>query len=835
MKNRNEIERSRRGALRCIHRLALGTVAALPLWAAAPAALAGNNMTFEEKTKVRKAISLIESALKDSLEMTLTDIFNPMGQGGMQVGYEETGGGATTLKEALNQLRNMLDQDRLQSNDIGGRGSTSPRPGTDNDRIRINEDTLDLICNGTPVEMATNKIFLGATLMNEMVHVYQIFEGVDEKQCDAERDSDCASIKYLEEIVAALTDDMGDAHDSLDDIADDAEAVAGLKKCLEDMGVDTAEEIEDVVDAVKERLQDYKDRKADVFEDNIDNGTSWGMDYYGAGYTDPIKFPERDRDARDSTSLRSNDGLTSRDFFLSTPGALVVHSAVYLNKLNQTLLVTVSTSPIGELAAHIWLDQDGDGLPETPEAAIVPFKIPPSTKPRALSDVMIFVQFDPLLSQTLTSDNGLLFLDVPTGTLFALELDALGLPLLPPAPLFSAPPLDLLGGFHFLSFLRPVGPNQLLFVFSNTPNVSQFGHVNTFAVIFDTVLGNGFPQPPATLAQWTSPLNPIGPETLEGGAPTVTLNGNPGQPVTMFSIGRGSASLLGFGAAGPDGSTGPLPVSIQPNDLFVFSEGAGPDLIAFLPTLGQNIDCTMLDETFDNMPDRIHLSRDPARLHFMTNAGSAPTVDSFFDIAYEIALENPDPRGISAWEPTSRTILGEEIDTEIIALSLTGSGPPIFIQSAHDFDLDGAQDDAIQIKRDLGGGQFEVESFFDVDTPLFMIRETIPLPPAFEPNGVNYGDVSGDDIIDIEILPLDLVGLQPICLINNGAGFFTIGPCAAPPCPADFNGDGAVNAADLAQLLGAWGPGNGPEDLDMSGAVNAADLAQLLGAWGPCP
>ncbi len=54
-------------------------------------------------------------------------------------------------------------------------------------------------------------------------------------------------------------------------------------------------------------------------------------------------------------------------------------------------------------------------------------------------------------------------------------------------------------------------------------------------------------------------------------------------------------------------------------------------------------------------------------------------------------------------------------------------------------------------------------------------------------------------------------------------------------CIADFDGDGAVNAHDLAQVLGDWGPCPGcPADLNSDEVVNAADLAILLGAWGPC-
>ena len=51
--------------------------------------------------------------------------------------------------------------------------------------------------------------------------------------------------------------------------------------------------------------------------------------------------------------------------------------------------------------------------------------------------------------------------------------------------------------------------------------------------------------------------------------------------------------------------------------------------------------------------------------------------------------------------------------------------------------------------------------------------------------------------------------------------------------PADFNHDGVVDAADLAELLSSWGPCGGcPADLDGNGTVDAADLAELLSRWG---
>ncbi len=88
-------------------------------------------------------------------------------------------------------------------------------------------------------------------------------------------------------------------------------------------------------------------------------------------------------------------------------------------------------------------------------------------------------------------------------------------------------------------------------------------------------------------------------------------------------------------------------------------------------------------------------------------------------------------------------------------------------------------------------------------------------------------DVSpGDAVVSLGMfragIPAEVTGL-------------TVGPLlACPPTTPDLDGDGDVDAADLAQLLGSWGPCVCcPADFDVDGTVGASDLAILLGAWGP--
>ena len=64
---------------------------------------------------------------------------------------------------------------------------------------------------------------------------------------------------------------------------------------------------------------------------------------------------------------------------------------------------------------------------------------------------------------------------------------------------------------------------------------------------------------------------------------------------------------------------------------------------------------------------------------------------------------------------------------------------------------------------------------------------------------------------------------------SNAAARLEIQPL---PNPADINGDGIVDGADLARVLGAWGTDAPGGDVNGDGIVDGADLALVLANWG---
>ena len=78
-------------------------------------------------------------------------------------------------------------------------------------------------------------------------------------------------------------------------------------------------------------------------------------------------------------------------------------------------------------------------------------------------------------------------------------------------------------------------------------------------------------------------------------------------------------------------------------------------------------------------------------------------------------------------------------------------------------------------------------------------------------------------------------GLAASGTLNIGAYTCVILSQGDPPPvgnPADVDGSGTIDAADLAAVLNAWGTSNAAADVNDSGTVDASDLALVLGAWG---
>lgn len=80
---------------------------------------------------------------------------------------------------------------------------------------------------------------------------------------------------------------------------------------------------------------------------------------------------------------------------------------------------------------------------------------------------------------------------------------------------------------------------------------------------------------------------------------------------------------------------------------------------------------------------------------------------------------------------------------------------------------------------------------------------------------------------------LDDVQIYARALSCAEVNFLRSNPGATVPLLPDLDENGTVDAADLAILLGAWGPCQADcgADFDCSGTIDAADLAVLLGAW----
>ncbi|MCB9838520.1 MAG: hypothetical protein H6813_04210 [Phycisphaeraceae bacterium] len=92
----------------------------------------------------------------------------------------------------------------------------------------------------------------------------------------------------------------------------------------------------------------------------------------------------------------------------------------------------------------------------------------------------------------------------------------------------------------------------------------------------------------------------------------------------------------------------------------------------------------------------------------------------------------------------------------------------------------------------------------------------------------NVTDTRGDTLVTV----FDTHGKSAPAVMD----FNTIALAPVANCPADLNGDDAIDTADLGILLGQFGTAGPSADLNNDGVVDTADLGILLGQFGTtCP
>ncbi|MBL9121226.1 MAG: VCBS repeat-containing protein [Phycisphaerae bacterium] len=94
------------------------------------------------------------------------------------------------------------------------------------------------------------------------------------------------------------------------------------------------------------------------------------------------------------------------------------------------------------------------------------------------------------------------------------------------------------------------------------------------------------------------------------------------------------------------------------------------------------------------------------------------------------------------------------------------------------------------------------------------------VPVGTSPETLIAAELNGDTTLDLAVT--NALSNDVTLLLNES--------CMPPANPADLNGDGVVNAVDLAILIGAWG-GAGLGDINGDGTTDAVDLALLIGSW----
>ncbi|MCC7387450.1 MAG: hypothetical protein IT431_01650 [Phycisphaerales bacterium] len=100
-----------------------------------------------------------------------------------------------------------------------------------------------------------------------------------------------------------------------------------------------------------------------------------------------------------------------------------------------------------------------------------------------------------------------------------------------------------------------------------------------------------------------------------------------------------------------------------------------------------------------------------------------------------------------------------------------------------------------------------------------------PAPSFGEPQ---WGGLPHASIVDLEVKPVPGGYELWMSCLSRGLAVLSV---HTGECPADFNGDGAVDTRDVLAFLNAWGAGDPRGDFNGDGSVNTIDVLAFLNAW----
>jgi predicted outer membrane repeat protein len=242
-----------------------------------------------------------------------------------------------------------------------------------------------------------------------------------------------------------------------------------------------------------------------------------------------------------------------------------------------------------------------------------------------------------------------------------------------------------------------------------------------------------------------------------------------------------------------------------------------------LDVVSEVVNCVFSHNTCDIFGGAIYIEADDStttNCTFCNNIAEIPSggaVDS--DDPYTVWVYNS-----VLWDNTPRGI-GYGLFAEVHFCDVEGGhsgegnidADPLFIDADGPDDIPGTEDDNMRLLPfspciDAANNTAVPDDVLDLDDD-GNISEPIPFDLDGNPRFVDDPDTEDTGHGD-----------PPI--VDMGAYEFQV-------CPADFDGDGDVDTADLLFLLGAWGTSDG--DVDGDGDTDTADLLALLAAWGECP